>query len=239
MPSAEGGPSVHVVLQAFHQAADAASALLRSAQVEAAWAEPSALRGLTVGGVAAHLYAAVRRLEVSLDQPLPRQPVLTGLADFYGINRAAAGGGAEPGGRGDPAGRGGAYRADFHAQLAEDAERRARYGHRAVAERFVGMLDRVGPRLDAEPPSRLVPVVQVADGVTPLVDYARTRVVELVVHADDLAVSVGMATPSTPLASEVAIGVLVELARARAGDQQVIRAMTRIERADPEATRVL
>ena len=56
---------------------------------------------------------------------------------------------------------------------------------------------------------------------TPLADYLATRVVELVVHADDLAASVGETIELPPAAAGVAFGVLLHLARANAGDLAV------------------
>jgi len=73
----------------------------------------------------------------------------------------------------------------------------------------------------------------VPGGATPLGCYLASRVVELVVHPDDLAVSVNLreVTPQRSAAS-IVIGVFVEMARHRSGDLDVIRAPARAERAD-------
>jgi hypothetical protein len=64
--------------------------------------------------------------------------------------------------------------------------------------------------------------------------------VELVVHADDLAASVGVEpTPPQPAATAVAIDVLVGVARVRHGDMAVLRALARRERDTVRALRVL
>jgi hypothetical protein len=71
-------------------------------------------------------------------------------------------------------------------------------------------------------------------------DYLPTRLVETVVHADDLAVSTGAARVDfDPRAFDVVIDVLVGTARGRHGDLAVVRALTRRERDDVEALRVL
>jgi hypothetical protein len=70
--------------------------------------------------------------------------------------------------------------------------------------------------------------------------YVATRVVELVVHSDDLATSVALPPLAVPpTAAAVAIEIFVELARARTGDLEVIRAFTRSERSKPDILRVL
>jgi hypothetical protein len=64
--------------------------------------------------------------------------------------------------------------------------------------------------------------------------------VELVVHIDDLAVSVGRPTPDLPAtATACTIGCLLEIARTRHGDLAVVRALSRRERDPISALRVL
>jgi hypothetical protein len=83
--------------------------------------------------------------------------------------------------------------------------------------------------------------VRVAGGLVMMLDeYLRTRVVELVVHADDLAASIGVElVPPQPATCRVAIDVLVDAARIRHGDMAVLRALARRERGPVEALRVL
>jgi hypothetical protein len=130
--------------------------------------------------------------------------------------------------------------AGWHPLLRDDAERRAGYGPEAVGARFHGVVSRLTDRLPGEPAQRLVPIWTVPDGATSLETYVATRVVELVVHTDDLASSVGLAPVSVPGdAATAAIGVFVEMARCRSGDLDVIRAFARSERATEDALRVL
>lgn len=54
--------------------------------------------------------------------------------------------------------------------------------------------------------------------------YLRTRCVELVVHTDDLAASIGLPTHEPDRAAvAVALDVIFEMCRARAGDAEVLR----------------
>jgi hypothetical protein len=63
-------------------------------------------------------------------------------------------------------------------------------------------------------------------------DFLLTRVMELVVHADDLAVSLGIATPPMPeAATEATIQLLSRIAAWRHGPLSVVRALARRERA--------
>lgn len=210
---------------AFFEAADVASDVLASDAVEQRWHEPSAVEGFSVGGLAGHVYAAVRRLEVALDEPLPESPKMVALPGFYGVNRVD---------HMDDLTKG------LHPLIREDGERRAQYGAASVHDRFGEVVSRLRERLSKERADRLVPVVQVPDGVVPLDGYLATRVVELVVHSDDIATSVALLPVSLPAtAASVVIDVCVELARARSGDLDVVRAFTRAERANPDTLRVL
>src|SRR5207248_7684766 len=84
-------------------------------------------------------------------------------------------------------------------------------------------------RLDTEPAGRRVRVY--GDMVLTLDEYLVTRLIELVVHADDLAVSLDVPPPALPpAATGLAIATLVEVPRIRHGDTAVVRALTRRER---------
>jgi hypothetical protein len=213
------------VLVAFRQACALAAEVLNDAAVADRWQDESALDGFTVGGLAAHLYAATRRFEVALDEQLSELPIVVELPDFYGLNRVDD-------------------RVDLtrglHPLLREDAEQRAARGPDVVAQQFGAVVSRLSERLPREPLHRLVPVWTVPDGATTLESYAATRVVELVVHSDDLAVSVERSTPPIPgEAASVVVGVFLEMARDRSGDLAVIRAFGRRERATGDVLRVL
>lgn len=212
-------------LASFLEACGLAHAAMTAPVVVDRWGEPSALEGFTVGGVAGHLYGAIRRFEKALDEPVPDPPRVGELADFYGRNRVDAPGDLDEG---------------VHPLVREDGEKRASYGPEAVAKRFADLVERLRDRLPGESADRLVPVWTVDGGATRLETYLTTRTIELVVHTDDLVASADLPPADLPteVASEV-IGAFVELARARVGDTDVIRAFVRAERADPDTLRVL
>ena len=70
-------------------------------------------------------------------------------------------------------------------------------------------------------------------------DYLVTRVVEIVVHTDDLSASVSIPTPHFDASTvNLAIDCLMDVARLRHGDMAVLRALARRERDQVEALRV-
>jgi hypothetical protein len=148
------------------------------------------------------------------------------IAEFYGANRIDG-----PGDRAE----------GLHAFLVEDANTKAAAsGADDVVEAFTALEGRLRSLLASAPPERLVPVVQVRGGVARLDDYLVTRVIELVVHADDLVASVGGGELEVPVPlARVVVHAFADLAVARSGAVPVLRAFARAERATADALRVL
>lgn len=98
---------------------------------------------------------------------------------------------------------------------------------------------RRAPRGRAGGPSRACPPVPREPGA--FGDYVRTRVFEVVVQGDDIVCRIpGMSVPDPPLAAvDVSLVAGIELAGARVGDRETLRASTRAERVPAEALRVL
>jgi hypothetical protein len=188
---------------------------------------PSALAEFSVRGLAGHLRRAITVVEAYLDQPAPE-----------------AGAGSEAG----PASAAEYFAAVLPADRDLDSE-----FHRAVRQRGIETApDRPDDfsllwaesagnlitRLEQVPDDRLVSVF--GGIVLTLDEYLTTRIVELVVHADDLAVSLDVAPALlSPAATGLVIATLVEVARLRHGDSAVVRALSRRERDTAEALRVL
>ena len=196
-------------------------------EVAAGWSAPSALEGLTVGAVVAHLVLATERTATVLEAEPPSGDEVraVGLADFYGPNRIDDRASLEDG---------------LPAFVRDSAAAKSEAGPEAVVAELAALGPRLRPLLESAPADRIVPVVQVRGGAASLDDYLVTRVIELVVHTDDLACSVGLELPDPPAeVLAVAGAAFVELAAARAGGRAVVRAFTRGERADPEVLRVL
>ncbi len=67
-------------------------------------------------------------------------------------------------------------------------------------------------------------------------DFLLTRMLEIVVHSDDLALSVGVGTPEFPVGVFAPVrDLLVRLAVERHGQSAVISALSRSERTQPIA----
>ena len=210
-------------MRAFSLAGGATAAVVGSPEVAAAWSEPSALAEYQVGELAAHTLLATARLESVLADPPPTDASVVDLAGFYGPNRVDDASTPDVG---------------LHPLIRAAAAEAAQRGCDRVAADLRAVVDRLRAALPGADPSRLVPVLNVRHGATPLEAYVRSRVVELVVHGDDLAASVGLPYGVPAAAVDVTLDVCLELARARAGDLSVVRALTRRERADAEVLRV-
>lgn len=201
-------------------AARAITPLLADERVAARWAEPSALVGFTVGGVAGHLARALDTVERYLaDAEPPDEDVLDSVT-YYRIGRARA----------DDA---------QHAGIRQRGEKAGSIGPVALAAEHEARVERVATLLATVPPTRRVAVA--GGGARMLIDdYLATRLVEIVVHADDLAASIGVdPVPFDAEATGRVIDVLLGIARDHHGDPAVIRALTRRERDTVEALRVL
>jgi Mycothiol maleylpyruvate isomerase N-terminal domain len=178
-----------------------------SSAVGAAWHEPSVLADQTVGGLAGHLArGAVWVVGDYLDQPAPAVASFDS-ADHYFATLAMLSNDAT-----DQAirERGAAVAAAGPAVVAADAAAR---------------LARLEVRLPAEPTDR---ITVVAGGSMALDGYLVTRVVEQVVHLDDLARSVGVepwAVPDDLVRLVLATGAWTGLRRRGAG--AMVRALYR------------
>ncbi|MGH8997101.1 MAG: maleylpyruvate isomerase N-terminal domain-containing protein [Acidimicrobiales bacterium] len=209
----------------FFSAAPPARRLLACDEVAAAWDRPSALAGYTVGGLAGHLHRATSRTEHLLSEPEPASARVVRPAEFFGAARIDTDIDRDN---------------EFQRSVRAVGEEVGTRGPAALATAFANLLERLRPLVASTPPGRLVAVLTIPDAATRFDDYLRTRIVELVVHADDLAASVGVQAPDPGAdATEVVVGVLVELARARSGDLGVIRGLARSERAEPGSLRAL
>ncbi|SCG14890.1 Mycothiol maleylpyruvate isomerase N-terminal domain-containing protein [Micromonospora echinofusca] len=199
---------------AYLTAARSAADLLADPAVANRWDEPSALPAFGVAGLAGHLANQVLGVPAVLATPVPAgDPV--GLLDHY----------ARGGWLGAP------VDATVNVVIRRVGDGLAADGPAALVDRYAATLRELSRVLSAEPPARVVHVRHGPWSLT-LDDYLVTRLMELVVHADDLAVSVGVPTPELP--AEVVDPVLTLLARLavrRHGQPAVLRALSRAERA--------
>lgn len=199
----------------FLGAARAALDLVADPAVAAAWDQPSALAEWDVAGLAGHLTRAIATLARYLDAPVDPDAV-SELTDGTGYVLAVL----------DDEGL--SIDSDLAKAIRARGDEEAGVGHTALLESARATLDGLEARLGAEDAER---PIQVLDGIAiTLDDYIATRVVELVIHTDDLAVSVGLPTVVPDDAVHLTAEIVLEITRQRRGELAVVRAVTRRER---------
>ncbi|WP_042414815.1 maleylpyruvate isomerase family mycothiol-dependent enzyme [Streptacidiphilus anmyonensis] len=200
--------------ESYLAAAEAAVSLLAHPSVADAWDEPSALKGYAVSGLAGHLAGQIGVVAKVLDGPEPDTEPVTLLDSLLQARwlDADQDGEVHRGSRG----RGAEY---------------AAAGPQALAARTAETLDRLRRDLPRQSPQRVVQFPWGPPSLS-LADLLTNRLMELVVHLDDLAVSVGVPTPELPAAAtDAVVRLLATLAARRHGSVPVLRALTRAERA--------
>jgi hypothetical protein len=174
---------------------------------------PSALPKMSVGALACHLGRQVVRCAELLERSTDVPPLECVDAHYH---RAAWVTSASPD---DPA----------NDRSTDDAE--AVLGAAALGDRAGEALERVRRLLTAGAARAVVPIPWQGWSLC-RDDFLLTRMLEIVVHADDLALSVGVRTPDFPAeVFEPVRDLLVRLAVRRHGQSAVISALARSERA--------
>lgn len=199
---------------AYVAASDAVAQFLAAPAIAAAWDEPSALPEMSVGALAAHLARHVLlTADVLAADPRPESPIP--LIEHYSrsawVNVPLD----------DPANVGIRNRSETDAEAGPDA----------LAKRVRAAADALPGALDGVPGDRVVFLPWAGWALT-LEDYLGTRTLEIVIHVDDLAVSVGVTPPELPEeAIDGTLVLLTRLAARRHGSTAVLRALSRSERA--------
>ena len=210
---------------ALVDAAAGTEALLRLPAVADRWEEASALPRMTVGDVAGHAFLALRHGVRMLGGERAAGDVpATPLTRWYARMRLE---------NEDDLDR------DVHVQIRADGRHVGARGWENVTDRFARARTDLARVLEERPWEGLIVLRDQPVVATPFVDYVSTRVIELVVHGDDLACSAGAPPPFAATTLTVAIDALLALARARAGDVEVLRALARASRAAPDIMRAL
>lgn len=211
---------------AFLEAAPAVRSVLSHPAVAERWEEPSALAHLTVGALAGHLVRAVTTVQDYLAAGVHSEgPLLDPAGYFLSIDELTGPEGPD-------------LDSELHRGIRDRARREAAGGHAALVGRWTEAIEHLAGALAVEPPTRVVEVA--GHRLLLLDDYLVTRLVEMLVHTDDLGVSVGIDTPEFPdRAWKAVFACLLEVARRRHGDPAVLRALTRRERDTVGALRVL
>lgn len=193
----------------FLQGADVVLAAVSDERVAAAWDDACILAGQTIGSLAGHLArGGVWVVGDYLDAEPP-----TGSVDYETAAAyfAAVGAGLTE---------------DDHAAIRERGATVASRGHAAIVEDLTGRLESLRPRLAAEPADRQLAAF--AGRSMRLNDYLWTRIVEQVVHLDDLARSLHIEPWANPTdADALVISCGAEIGRLRHGGPSMIRTLYR------------
>lgn len=207
------------VRSAFLEAIEAARDVLVAPETRERWEQPSVLAAFSVRGLAGHLARAATTVVGYAAAPEPEGEPIPAARYFAGLRPAP----------------------DVESTVAVSIRQRGEEMAASGVDALVTTLDSARAELkrlfDMTPPTQKVKVY--GDQVMRLDDYLLTRIVELLVHTDDLAASVGLASPALPeRAVDLALCHLLDVARLRNGDLAVLRAFSRRERDNAQALRI-
>ncbi|WP_419552885.1 maleylpyruvate isomerase N-terminal domain-containing protein [Candidatus Poriferisodalis sp.] len=210
-PSIDSARVRALVVEAVTQSAELIAAPATAEQ----WDQPSALEGMTVGALCAHLVRAAGATIAYLDRTPPdRRPdgdLLTAVTYFHA-----------------------AVDSPVHDQIKDVSAAESAIGHEATVDKCRQLVADLETRLADEPTDRLVAAL--GGRLLTLDDFCRTRLIEVLLHLDDLAVSTGQTRPTTdPLGPAIVIEICIDIARNRNGDWNVLYALTRAERSSDTA----
>jgi hypothetical protein len=205
-PSAESQGVRALVIEAV----DAAAALMAGDEVMSRWDEPSALDGMTIGALSAHLVRAAGAVLAYLDRTDPATrpdgPLLTPVTYFHA-----------------------AIDSPIHERIKEVSANEAAAGSADVAAACAQVAADMRVRFAAEPSDRLLAAL--GGRMLTLDDFCRTRLIEVLYHLDDLAASVGLPCPETSVEGRtIVVDILLGIARDQHGDWEVLHALAREER---------
>lgn len=212
---------MHATFTAFISAYDLLDALVASRRLDERWDDESVLAGFSVKGLAGHLvrvgwavldYSRVEVAhEVVGDGPIPAEAYYTTVLRRMG--------------------------ADEHREVIVRGEEVAGRDAAALRQSYDEARRRLAVFLAEADPNRLVMVF--GGLVMRLEGYLQTRIVETLVHLDDLALSLGVDRPEPPRAAyDIAMDHLVRVARLTHGDAAVLTALSRRERDHLDALRI-
>lgn len=195
------------------EAVETAAALISDPIVSARWNEPSALTGMSVGALSAHLVRAAGATIAYLDRTDPgRRPddaLLTPVTYFHA-----------------------AIDSPIHEQIKTVSADESAIGAAATAQKCRELAVTMKQRLATEPADRLIAAL--GGRMLFLDDFCRTRLIEVLLHLDDLVASVGVDRPEVDADSTaIVIDILIGIARSQHGDWAVLHSLARSERSRP------
>lgn len=194
------------VVAALRQSLGVFEALVLHRRVVEAWSAQSCLPGYTVGGIAGHVVSLMMGFQRRLEARSAKVDMVP-YADWYGAALASR---------------------DLHAGLIEIGEDLARRGPIRLASALESVGEQLTANLRTATSDVVIPLASVPGGGVDLRDFLQTRFVEIVVHADDIAVSVGLDTPSFPAAAwAVAAAVVSDTTSTEGADAGFVLAASR------------
>jgi hypothetical protein len=192
------------------QAVEASAELMSRPAVADRWNEPSALPGMTVGALSAHLVRAAGATIAYLDRTdptaVPEDELLTPVTYFHA-----------------------AVDSPIHEQIRTVSAGESAIGHEATVAKCNEVAANMRSRFASEPSGRLVGAL--GGRMLTLDDFCRTRLIEVLLHMDDLAASVDETRPATdPEGPAIVIDITMGIARQLNGDWEVLYGLSRGER---------
>jgi uncharacterized protein (TIGR03083 family) len=207
-----GGADVDAPIAMLATATDAFAALIHDPVVEERWDEDSVCPPYTVGGMVAHVATGLvwTAKLLAADPPRDAPPVSEATSYFETVDAAGE---------------------VLHRALEADGNRRAARGvaaHRDLLRSLTAQL-RDMPEAD---PEALLDLRPTWPGAITVADFTRTRLVEVVVHGDDVAASVGLSLHVDPAVGDCLLDFLWARARTHRRDIELVRGLVRGERAE-------
>jgi hypothetical protein len=150
--------------------------LVLDGRVAQAWSDASSLPGYTVGGIAGHVLSLMVGFQRRLEAPGADVEIIR----YSGWYRAAVSSNERHGG------------------LIDVGHELARRGPIQLAADLEATGEQLAPRLHGVNADLVIPLASIPGKGVRVDDFLRTRFVELTVHGDDIAESVGLDTPEFP-----------------------------------------
>ena len=198
----------------FLAAARIAADLVRRPEVAGHWRDESACVGMTVGGLAFHLASQVTNTVSLVDAPASDDEPIP-LLEHYARAAWVHSGLDE----------------QVNVGIREGSDAEAAAGPDALGALLDEQLDRLRGVLGAADPGAAVLIPWQGWSLT-VHDWLVTREMEIVVHSDDLAASVGLPTPEFPESVVTPVlALLTSVAARRHGQAALVRALSRPQRA--------
>jgi len=204
------------VVRDYLEVAQVIRTLLASDEVAKYWEYPSALEEWTVAGLAGHLARPVLQLPSVLAESVSQESVPVTAVEYFSQMPASSN----------------ALDSPAATAIRQRGVQTAGTGVDDLLARFDDVFQGLDAQLPELPLGHEISTPAQAGGVRMLLSqYLITRLVEMVVHADDLAVSVGVVAPDFPVsASDTVLSTLACIASRRNSPIDVMRVLARAER---------